>query len=360
VRILHLAQRLSARGGADWHLLGVLEALSPNHEVHLAVGHADGSARAPCPWSLVPGLGARIRAPVKLDDLVRAFAPEVVHLHNLVNPEVLEWAATVPAVMTLQDHRAFCPGRGKWTLAGSPCTTPMAAEVCRACFEDEAYFQEIHRLTEERLRALRRLRLIVLSSYMKRELEAIGVPPERIEIIPPFVHGLDPEAAPDGSPCALFVGRLVAAKGVHEALEAWRQSRLDLPLLFAGTGPMRQRLERAGATVLGWVPHERLSALYRRARVVLLPSRWQEPFGIAGLEALTLGTPVAAWRSGGVPEWHPGPGLVPWGDVSGLAVAAQELCGREACAPPGFERETLMARLLALYSSICIVRRTAR
>ena len=36
-----------------------------------------------------------------------------------------------------------------------------------------------------------------------------------------------------------------------------------------------------------------------------MPSRWQEPFGIVGLEALTLGTAVAAWDSGGVREWHP-------------------------------------------------------
>lgn len=360
MRILHLADRLSARGGADWHLLGVLQALAVDHEVHLAAGHDDGSARAPCSWSLVPGLSERTRVTVDLDGLVRAFAPDVVHLHNLVDPAILEWAATVPAVMTVQDHRGFCPGRGKWTLAGALCEAPMSPGTCRACFEDEFYFQAICALTEERLRALRRLRLTVLSAYMKRELAAVGVPPERIEVIPPFVHGLDLHAPPDGSPCLLFAGRLVVAKGVHEAVEAWRRSGLELPLVFAGTGSERQSLERAGAQVLGWVPHDRLSALYRRARVVLLPSRWQEPFGIVGLEALTLGTPVAAWRSGGVPEWHPGPGLVPWGDVAGLAAAAVDLCGREARAPDGFEREALMARLLAVYSSISISRRTAR
>jgi glycosyltransferase involved in cell wall biosynthesis len=122
---------------------------------------------------------------------------------------------------------------------------------------------------------------------------------------------------------------------------------------MAGTGSQRAVAEReAGVQVLGWVAHERLSALYRRAQVVLLPSRWQEPFGIVGLEALTMGTPVAAYRSGGVATWHPGEGLVDWGDVDALARAAVSLAGRTAAAPPGFEREPLMERLVQLYAMI--------
>jgi glycosyltransferase involved in cell wall biosynthesis len=155
----------------------------------------------------------------------------------------------------------------------------------------------------------------------------------------------------------LFVGRLVEAKGARHAVEAWRRSGVDLPLVIAGTGPLRgelaARAERTpGLEVLGWVERDRLSALYRRARALLLPSRWQEPFGITGIEALRFGVPVVAWDSGGVGEWHPGPGLVRWGDVEGLARALAEAVSRRVNSPPLFERDEAIGRLLAIYARV--------
>jgi glycosyltransferase involved in cell wall biosynthesis len=296
----------------------------------------------------VPGLEARGRAACDLDPLARAFAPDVVHVHTVVNPAVLEWAAGRAALVTVQDHRYFCPGRGKWTSEGRPCRDAVREDLCRGCFEDEAYFQDVHALTAARLAALRRLRVVVLSHYMKMELVAAGLRPDAVAVVPPFVHGLDPGAAADGSPCVLFVGRLSAHKGVRDAVDAWQRSGLALPLVFAGTGPLRDELARDGFEVLGWVPHARLGAVYRRARALLLPSRWQEPFGIAGLEALTLGVPVAAWDSGGVREWLGDPGVA-WGDVDGLGRALRDAVGRRATAPAGYDPDALLRRLDAAY-----------
>jgi glycosyltransferase involved in cell wall biosynthesis len=319
--------------------------------VRLAVGGDEGRVPPPCPVERVPGLEARESAATPgLDAVARAFAPDVIHVHTVVNPAVLEWAADRGALITVQDHRYFCPTRGKWTAAGQVCSGPMTPEACAACFDDEAYFREVYALTAARLAAVRTMRIVVLSRYMKKELAAAGIPEDRIAVVPPFVHGLDLEARPDGPPCVLFVGRLSPTKGAIEAADAWRLSRLDLPMVVAGAGPMRQGLEKRGAEVLGWLDHERLSVLYKRARAVVMPSRWQEPFGIAGLEALTLGTPVAAWRSGGVPEWHPGGGsLVEWGDVGALAAALGAAAGQRASAPASFEREAAMRALDVAY-----------
>lgn len=365
-RLFFLADRLSARGGADWHLLGVLDALiADGHAVHLAVGQIDGTA-APPPGVEVTtqaGLEARVPTPVSLQHQLDDVAPELIHVHNVVNPEALEWvvAQQAPALMTVQDHRFFCPGRGKLTAEGDVCKRPMSRDSCASCFDEPGYFGRIFSLTQRRLAAVRQLPLIVLSRYMKRELVAAGVAPTRVHVIPPFVFGLDQEAAPEGPPCVLFVGRLVEAKGADVAVEAWRRSGVDLPLLIAGTGSRRdallQQLAERGilesrCRLLGWVPHERLSALYRRASVLLMPCRWQEPFGIVGLEAMTLGVPVAAWRSGGVEQWHPGDSLTAWGDLDGLARAARQIAGQRVTAPQGFEKEELMARLYTLYGDL--------
>lgn len=357
MRILHLGDRLSARGGAYQHLLGVVEAqVEQEHEVTLAVGRADEGIASPCPVRTVPGLDARTSVPVGLDALADELEPEVIHVHTVVNPAVLRWASGHDAVITVQDHRYFCPGRGKWTLAGEVCRVAPSSEACATCFEDASYFEQIRDLTRERLAALASLRVVVLSRYMRDELVAAGLDGARVTVVAPFVRSL-PRVAPDGPDCVLFVGRLVAGKGPLEAARAWRESGVDLPLVVAGAGPLRPDLERLGARVVGWVGRDGLAALHARARVLVMASRWQEPFGIAGLEALASGVPVAAWDSGGVREWHPGEGLVPWGDVPALASAIGALAGRRAEAPAGFEREPLMARLHDVYADVAPSRR---
>ena len=360
MRILHVADRLPGRGGAYTWLRGILDGLDGHHQQTLVVGDLGSetaSLRLPARVVVREGLESRTPAPVELDEVVAEFAPDAVHLHNVMNPVALEWAAKRPGrLLTIQDHRYFCPTRGKWTLAGEVCLRAMSREACTTCFEDQAYFGEVLGLTERRLAAVRRLQVSVLSRYMREELVAVGVPAERVHVVPPFVHDLDLQARADGPPCVLFVGRLAETKGVRDAVKAWRHSGVDLPLVLAGTGPLRAELEDEAARakgppleVLGWVERDRLAALYQRAGALLFPSRWQEPFGIVGLEALSFGVPVVAWESGGVGEWHPGPGLVHWGDVGALARALAKHAGRRLLLLPRFDRDEAIGRLTALY-----------
>jgi glycosyltransferase involved in cell wall biosynthesis len=231
------------------------------------------------------------------------------------------------------------------------CATALSPAACQTCFADPAYYEEVMALTRARLDAVRDSAVVVLSEYMRRELVAAGLAAARLHVVPPFVDFPgDAPGAPGQRDCVLFVGRLVEAKGPRDAVAAWRESGIALPLVMAGTGPLREEMETAGADVRGWLPHHTLPALLRRARALLMPPRWQEPFGIAGLEALSLGVPVVAWESGGLREWHPGP-LGAWGDVPGLASALRDAIHTTAAMPDGFGREGLMRRLDDAYAS---------
>ena len=56
MRILHVTDRLSTRGGAHWHMLGVIGELARRgHHLHLAAGRQDPGLAPPCPVTLVPG-----------------------------------------------------------------------------------------------------------------------------------------------------------------------------------------------------------------------------------------------------------------------------------------------------------------
>jgi glycosyltransferase involved in cell wall biosynthesis len=348
MRILHITDRLSDRGGAYRHLQGIAAWLAAHgHDVHVAAGRDEGALFAG-QRHVVPGVEAREARPVELGPLVAAVRPDVVHVHTVVNPCVLEWARMQSSVVTVQDHRYFCPTRGKWKTSGEICRDAMQPDVCAACIDDEAYRREALALTETRRRALAGQRVLVLSRYMERELRTVGVD---AQVIPPFVHGLDLAATSNGRPCVLFVGRLAEHKGPRDAVEIWRRAGIELPLLMAGTGPLRDELASAGAEVLGWMDPGALSRTYRRARAVVMPSRWQEPFGIAGLEAMAMGVPVVAWDSGGMGEWHPGP-LPPWGDLDAAAAALKIAVGRRVDSPSGFDVDTLMAELVAVYEGV--------
>ncbi len=53
--------------------------------------------------------------------------------------------------------------------------------------------------------------------------------------------------------------------------------------------------------IVGW--SDDVSCHYRQCDVVVVPSRWQEPFGLVGVEALAHGKPVVGFNVGGIGEW---------------------------------------------------------
>jgi glycosyltransferase involved in cell wall biosynthesis len=227
----------------------------------------------------------------------------------------------------------------------------MSPAVCAECFTEAGYRDAIIGLTAERRDALAAARaVIVLSWYMKRELVQVGLEPDRIHVVPPFVWGL--ARSPRSGEMVAVVGRVVRAKGVDDAIEAWRLAELDLPLVFVGTGSERARIEALGFRVTGWLDRTTIGEALARTSVLVMAPRWQEPFGIAGLEALTMGVPVAAWRSGGIEEWHPAP--VEYGNVDALSASLRSLVGTSARSPEGFDPPSLMTRLHRVYAPLTL------
>lgn len=122
---------------------------------------------------------------------------------------------------------------------------------------------------------------------------------------------LPPAALPFLPPSILTYGRLVPEKGFDIALLAF-QSVAAHPsrphLTVAGDGPERPALEALAAllgileqvTFTGWQPPDRIAELINQSTLVMVPSRWQEPFGLVALEAAQMGRPVITTRSGGL------------------------------------------------------------
>lgn len=165
--------------------------------------------------------------------------------------------------------------------------------------------------------------VIVCSNSMVQEVEQIfSLPRRKITMIPNGVElGAEPAAiqnlskstVPASEPPLLFyVGRLVYEKGIHVLIEAMPRILHTVPdakLIIAGTGPMKQELERQVQAIglsehvhfAGFVQDEMRDALIQSARVCVFPSLY-EPFGIVALEAMRFGTPVVVSDTGGLAE----------------------------------------------------------
>lgn len=126
-------------------------------------------------------------------------------------------------------------------------------------------------------------------------------------------HGLDPSRYSFGDGAGgyvAFLGRFARCKGVHDALDAAHLA--GTPIHLGGTPhwedadyhlrEVRPRLQRPGACQLGELGGARKTDFLRRARALLFPIAWEEPFGLVMIEAMLSGTPVIAFAGGAVEE----------------------------------------------------------
>lgn len=152
---------------------------------------------------------------------------------------------------------------------------------------------------------------VAISNSVSRETGADMVIPN------PYDNDLFHEEDQDNGYCRqrdlVFVGRLVSDKGCDLLLEALLllgERGVRPSLTIVGTGPeeafLRQHVCRFGlenkVVFAGKKTGSELARLLRDHRILVVPSRWKEPFGIVALEGIACGCAVIGSSGGGLPE----------------------------------------------------------
>jgi glycosyltransferase involved in cell wall biosynthesis len=149
-----------------------------------------------------------------------------------------------------------------------------------------------------------------------------------------FSPGPETEARPNE---LIFVGRLIAEKGLDllfEALVYLRAQEIFPGLTIVGDGPemasMREMTARLGlekqVVFAGAKRGPELAAIFQRHKILVVPSRYDEPFGVVALEGIASGCAVVGSRGGGLPEAIGPCGLTfPNGDAAALAMRIAQL-----------------------------------
>jgi len=339
VAIVDLLFSWPPHGGADvdvFHLAHALQTLGI--PVELAVTHEYGSWERGASRSddlpfrakridfsprsfTIPNICRALRAAVE------DFAPTVVILADgfFLKPYVLHALRDFPVINRYFAYEAVCSKDILWYRDGRPCphAYPRTPDICRRCAAQalgtlmrrglentwlreylltRAYTPEYYFFSQEALKCARAT--IVYNPLLQRELlplcpETICVPSGiTLEMFP---YSPPPYRTASDIKIILMTGRaedpMKGASVLIEAAERLRRKREDFEVWI--TLP-EETPTPAYVKCLGWIPYDDIPSLYAKADICVVPSVWEEPFGIVALEAMATGRPVCASRAGGL------------------------------------------------------------
>jgi glycosyltransferase involved in cell wall biosynthesis len=279
--------------------------------------------RAVVPSALLAAIGGRRpayrRAAIAA---LRRDAPDIVQVHNrpALALSVARGLAPVPVILSLHNYADTMRG-GRRGPERQALAETLGAVVC-------------------------------ISDHV-RERFLDGVPQHLAHKVVTIHRGLRLGTLPPPLPAAarrrefLFVGRLNAEKGADMFVRA---AALALPSLpgwsarmiggswFGAGAPetpfvtaLRGEAAAAGVELSGFLPNDAALAAMAEAAVVVLPSRWAEPFARVALEALACGAVLIASDRGGIPEAAGGAALyADPDDPAALAEAMRRVAADDA------------------------------
>ncbi|MBR1447496.1 MAG: glycosyltransferase family 4 protein [Prevotella sp.] len=117
----------------------------------------------------------------------------------------------------------------------------------------------------------------------------------------------------------VYSGRINRDKGISEFIDAMHQLKKfpQIKLMVLGSSffedatsenefisNLKQKSEDIKKNIIftGFIPYQQVPAYLHLADIAVLPSMWDEPFGLTIVEAMAVGLPLITTRSGGIPE----------------------------------------------------------
>ena len=274
------------------------------------------------PWLIrtVSGRGVQTRPEALGDLLISVLSGRDGHQAKEID-KLVHWLRGQPRpdLVDLSNSMLISLARPiKEALGVRVCCTLQGEDIFLGNLTD-GHRDQARRLIQEHVAHVDRF-LAVSDYYAEHMCRYLGVPGAKIDVVPLGVNvaGLDPRPAPaDPATCAIgYFGRIAPEKGTHLLCEAFKRVRersngAAPTLHLAGyVAPehqsYRESLERqlddwglaSAVSVRGTLDREEKAAFLRDLDVFAVPAAYDDPKGLALLEAMACGVPVVAPRRG--------------------------------------------------------------
>ncbi|MGR9130530.1 glycosyltransferase family 4 protein [Rhizobium leguminosarum] len=228
--------------------------------------------------------------------------------HQILSPAIFKALVPVARRCVVHAHDFFtaCPNGAFFDYqAQEICLRrPLGGSCIATACDKRSYSHKLWRVARGSniLRLLKDQadfgRIILLHEKMAGFLVGAGYRPERLTTIrnpvaPLSIKRIEAEANEE----FVFIGRLDEEKGIEDAVAATRKAGVKLCVI--GDGPLMPLVAASGDHVraVGWRSHAEIGPTIRKARALLMPSRYPEPFGLVAIEAARSGLPVIMSRS---------------------------------------------------------------
>ena len=293
--ILYIGKYNGIIGGIERYMQKSAELLRSNgftvHYCYIENGGRDESAFA--------AAFTTVKKFIPNDELLKTC--DMIILHNIIDVNYLQYLPADRTFFFAHDHNIYCQRHHYYLPIGRiNCHRPYNKFICQLC--------SLGRNPAPPLKEYRKFPALVLSDFMRENLHKNGF--EKVFKLPAFIKtaAAEHEFMPNGILRILFLGQLIRGKGADLMLKTL--AKLDIPFTctIAGAGKDQAMIETLiekfklcdKVHFTGFVSEP--EKLWANCDVFCFPIRWQEPFGLVGLEAMAHGVPVAAFDLGGVRE----------------------------------------------------------
>lgn len=278
----------------------------------------------------------------KISRIIRDISPQLIHIHLSAKVPMaiynLTELAKIPVIQTLHGPNLFCATSWGGLKNSGPCELGIGLKCysrgCTNALNTMLYYQLKERYwtsLKTNINVFHCPSINILNSTKRLGLSNSVYIPLGIDEM--FLE--DPLPKIKKRPTLLFVGAIAEQKGVQYLLPTLALVKKIFPdvlLRIAGRGILDEKLKsdtrkldlEDNVEFVGFVNHDDIHEFYLSGHVFLIPSIWQEQFGLVGPEALACKIPCIGTSVGGIPEWlHNNENglLVPPNDIESLSEA---------------------------------------
>lgn len=333
MKILVVSKTFGVSGGTEKYILQLLTGfVARGHQVSLLYGQKRG--KGDMSFDLLEKV---LCAPVlnkypskdmigkidKVNEFIDEVKPDVVYLMDILNYELIErFVQNYPTVAIEHHPGLFCFRDSKsYFFSRKKCSDNIGIPCyLHGCFFGRKIPAKFLPLSSALIHVKKRIKvyrtvshIICISNYMKNLFMANGFSESQLFLIPHYTDAPKESETeyPRNSSIVLYVGRVDRYKGVDFLIESILHVKKNIKVIIAGDGSWLNKMKLFAQVkglgrrikFLGRCKQEVLEKLYKEAAVVVVPSIWDEPFGLVGIEAMAFARPVVAFDVGGISDW---------------------------------------------------------